>query len=74
MTHTSATGGAALLLKDNSPVGQVVAGLKNLIQDEIPSAHDIAFKELARSAVGLSRENWSPDAIWTEVSGRHARR
>ena len=74
MTHTSATSGAALPLKDNSPVGQVVAGLKNLIQDEIPSAHDIAFKGLARSAGGLSRENWSLDAIWTDVSGRHARR
>jgi aminoglycoside phosphotransferase (APT) family kinase protein len=53
-------------------VQQVVEGLKNLIRSEISSAHDIAFERLTRSAGGLSRENWSLDASWTDDHGTHA--
>jgi len=50
---------------------QVVDGLKALICDAIPSAHDIAFEGLLRAAGGLSRENWSFEARWNDVTGSH---
>ncbi len=58
----------------NDPAGQVVEGLKALIVDSIPSARDIVFHGLVRSAGGLSRENWSFDATWTDAEGSHAHR
>lgn len=54
--------------------GQVVDGLKRLIVDAIPSATDIVLQGLVRSAGGLSRENWSFDAAWTDAAGPHAHR
>ncbi|MFD0666287.1 phosphotransferase family protein [Ramlibacter sp. MAHUQ-53] len=56
------------------PVAQVVAGLRGLITEAIPSARDIVLEGLVRSAGGLSRENWSFDATWTDAQGRHAHR
>ncbi len=55
-------------------VAQVVAGLKALIIDAIPSARDIVFSGLERAAGGLSRENWSLDATWNDAGGAQARR
>lgn len=52
----------------------MVDGLKALIVDAIPSARDIVFERLVRSAGGLSRENWSFDAAWTDAAGPHAQR
>lgn len=52
----------------------VVAGLTRLICHEIPSARDIVFAGLSRAAGGLSRENWSFDASWTDADGQHAHR
>jgi aminoglycoside phosphotransferase (APT) family kinase protein len=51
---------------------QVVDGLKNLIRSAIPSARDITFERLTRSAGGLSRENWSLDASWIDGNGQHS--
>ena len=51
-------GGAA------TPAERVVAGLKALIVDAIPTAHDFSFVGVERAAGGLSRENWSLDATW----------
>ncbi len=51
------------------PATEVVAGLQGLIREAIPSARDIAFHGLVRSAGGLSRENWSFDASWTDDTG-----
>ncbi len=56
----------------NDPAAKVVEGLKGLIVDSIPSARDIVFDKLVRSAGGLSRENWSFDLTWTDAAGRHA--
>ncbi|KPF88300.1 MAG: phosphotransferase family protein [Sphingomonadales bacterium] len=53
---------------------QVADGLAQLVRHAIPSARDIAFTGLTRSAGGLSRENWSFDASWTDVQGPHAHR
>ena len=53
---------------------QVVDGLKALMGHAIPSAHDIAFERLSRAAGGLSRENWSFDARWTDAKGEHVHR
>lgn len=53
---------------------QVVAGLKALIIDANPLAHDIKFSGLERAAGGLSRENWSLDANWVDSSGAHSHR
>jgi len=58
----------------NDPATRVVEGLKALIVDSIPSARDISLNELVRSAGGLSRENWSFDATWTDDAGSHAHR
>ena len=58
----------------DAPVQQVVDGLNKLICHEIPSARDIALEGLSRAAGGLSRENWSLDASWTDANGRHAHR
>ena len=52
---------------------QVIAGLKALIVDAIPSAHEIAFTGLTRAAGGLSRENWSLDATWIDATGAQSR-
>jgi aminoglycoside phosphotransferase (APT) family kinase protein len=54
------------------PAQQVVDGLKALMCDAVPFARDIAFTGLSRAAGGLSRENWSFDASWTDASGTHA--
>ena len=51
---------------------QVVAGLKALITDAIPTARDIEFTGLTRAAGGLSRENWSLDATWVDATGPHS--
>ncbi|MGB3072045.1 MAG: phosphotransferase family protein [Ottowia sp.] len=53
------------------PVAQVITGLKGLMVEAIPSARDIVFDRLVRSAGGLSRENWSFDAKWTDAAGSH---
>ena len=53
---------------------QVVAGLKALITDAIPSARDIQIAGLTRAAGGLSRENWSLDATWVDATGPHSHR
>lgn len=66
---SSAQAGAA-----DDPAARVVAGLKGLIVDSIPSARDIVLDGLTRSAGGLSRENWSFDAAWTDAAGPHAHR
>src|SRR5688572_10701959 len=52
-------------------VAQVIDGLTGLIRASIPSARDIVFDGLTRSAGGLSRENWSFDAKWTDADGPH---
>ena len=57
-----------------SPAEQVAADLRRLIAHEIPSAHDIRLSALVRAAGGLSRENWSLDASWTDDSGAHSQR
>lgn len=56
------------------PAAQVVQGLTRLIADAHPQARDIDLQGLLRSAGGLSRENWSVDAAWTDDKGRHAHR
>lgn len=68
--HTAAA--AATNTEQPDRVAQVVEGLKGLIVDAIPSARDIEFQGLVRSAGGLSRENWSFDATWTDAAGPHA--
>ena len=55
-------------------VERVVAGLKALIKDAIPTAHDIKFTGVQRAAGGLSRENWSLDATWVDATGAQSRR
>lgn len=57
---------------DDATVRQVVDGLRRLMQHAIPSARDIRFEGLSRSAGGLSRENWSLDASWSDANGHHA--
>lgn len=54
------------------PAAQVVEGLTRLILEAVPSARDIRLQGLVRSAGGLSRENWSFDATWTDADGPHA--
>ncbi len=56
----------------STDVEQVVAGLKGLIFDAIPTARDIVLTGLTRAAGGLSRENWSLDAAWVDATGTHA--
>jgi aminoglycoside phosphotransferase (APT) family kinase protein len=73
MTHTSTPSFATAAVAADTPAEQIVAGLKSLIRAQIPSAHDIAFEGIGRSAGGLSRENWSLNATWTDADGRHAR-
>jgi aminoglycoside phosphotransferase (APT) family kinase protein len=53
---------------------QVALALQRLIQHEIPTARDIVLRSLVRAAGGLSRENWSVDAAWTDVQGTHSHR
>ena len=55
-------------------VEKVVAGLKALIMDAIPLAHDIRLSGLKRAAGGLSRENWSLEASWVDPTGAHSHR
>lgn len=54
------------------PSAEVMNGLTALMVDAAPSMRDIAFKGLVRSAGGLSRENWSFDATWTDDKGPQA--
>jgi aminoglycoside phosphotransferase (APT) family kinase protein len=56
----------------DQPSNTVVAGLKRLMIESIPSVRDIRFQDIVRSAGGLSRENWSLNATWTDASGHHA--
>ncbi len=56
----------------STPAQQVVEGLKALMCDAVPSAREITFAGLSRAAGGLSRENWSFDASWTDASGTHS--
>lgn len=72
MTHTAISLGAAADAGTDSSVRQVIDGLKKLICHAIPSARDIYLERLSRAAGGLSRENWSLDASWTDVNGQHA--
>ncbi len=58
----------------DAPARHVIDGLKKLICHEIPAARDIVLERLSRSAGGLSRENWSLDASWTDAGGRHEHR
>ena len=58
----------------DDPAAQVAAGLRGLISGSIPSACDIVLGQLVRSAGGLSRENWSFDASWTDETGAHSHR
>lgn len=53
-------------------IQHVVDGLTELMRHEIPGARDISLEGLTRSAGGLSRENWSFDASWTDPAGRHS--
>ena len=53
---------------------RVVAGLKALIVDAIPTAHDFGFVGVERAAGGLSRENWSLDATWVDATGAQSHR
>ena len=55
----------------NHPAEQVTKGMRKLIAQAIPSAHNIVLSNLVRSAGGLSRENWSVDATWTDDTGSH---
>lgn len=55
-------------------VQQVIAGLKALIADAIPTAQNMVFSGLERAAGGLSRENWSFDAAWNDATGAQTRR
>lgn len=71
MTQTPMSVGASAGVGTDAPVQRVVDGLKRLIGHEIPDAHDIVFERLSRAAGGLSRENWSLDASWTDANGRH---
>jgi aminoglycoside phosphotransferase (APT) family kinase protein len=59
------------LLADG-PAAQVVEGLKALMADSMPSARDIVLEGLVRSSGGLSRENWSFDASWSDAEGPHS--
>ena len=49
----------------------VAVGLTRLMQQAMPTAHDIVIDGLVRAAGGLSRENWSFDAHWTDADGAH---
>lgn len=71
-TAAAAAGRAATTTED--PAAGVVRGLTGLIREAIPSARDIALQGLVRSAGGLSRENWSFDATWTDDAGAHSHR
>lgn len=65
------TAPAATNTEPTDRVAPVVDGLKALMVDAMPSARDIVFEGLVRSAGGLSRENWSFDASWTDAHGTH---
>ena len=54
------------------PALQVINGMHSLITEAIPSARNIVLSGMVRSAGGLSRENWSFDATWTDDTGTHA--
>jgi aminoglycoside phosphotransferase (APT) family kinase protein len=58
----------------SNPADGVVAGLKAMIVDAIPTARDFGFTGVERAAGGLSRENWSLDATWVDATGAHAHR
>lgn len=62
----------ATAVEGDAATQRVIEGLKALVRSTSPDAHQIAFAGLTRSAGGLSRENWSLDASWTDAKGRHA--
>lgn len=68
----SAAESAAMAAAD--PAARVRVGLRQLLLDAHPSAQNIALHGLCRSAGGLSRENWSFDATWTDAQGEHHHR
>ena len=72
MTQASTLVGAHADVGADASAQQVVDGLTKLICHENPSARDISLERLSRAAGGLSRENWSLDASWTDANGRHA--
>ena len=72
-THTEPTEPIAQVASDE-PAATVLAGVRQLILDAHPSAQGIALTGLLRSAGGLSRENWSFDAAWTDAQGAHHHR
>ena len=74
MTHPPMSSGAFADGGADASVQLVVDGLNKLICHEIPSARDICLERLSRAAGGLSRENWSLDASWTDANGQHAHR
>jgi aminoglycoside phosphotransferase (APT) family kinase protein len=72
MTQTAIPLGASVDVGTDASVQQVIDGLKQLICHAIPSARAISLERLSRAAGGLSRENWSLDASWTDANGQHA--
>lgn len=72
MTEAVALAPAAAAVEE--PVSSVIRGLTGLIHNVIPSARNITLDGLVRSAGGLSRENWSFDATWTDDAGAHSHR
>ena len=65
---------ACTTLENDLAALQVAEGLAQLVRHAVPSARDIAFTGLSRSAGGLSRENWSLDASWSDAYGSHTHR
>jgi aminoglycoside phosphotransferase (APT) family kinase protein len=64
-TNSSTAGG-------ETPEAAVRRGLAALMRDADASVREVSFERLVRSAGGLSRENWSFDAQWTDDRGEHA--
>ena len=53
---------------------RVVAGLRAMITNAIPTAREFGFTGVERAAGGLSRENWSLDATWVDATGAQSHR
>lgn len=71
-THSPAPIASAAATDD--PRAEVGRGLAALMTEANPAMHNIAFKNMVRSAGGLSRENWSFDATWTDENGPQSHR
>ncbi|MGV0818168.1 phosphotransferase family protein [Martelella sp. AMO21009] len=59
---------------EGGPGAGVIAGLTAMMMDADPSVHGITFSGLVRSAGGLSRENWSIDATWSDAGTSRSER